>query len=196
MRALRRRLVRFAALGSLVFAYLGVSAPPAAAFVSTGTVTVEGWYYYSYSSYTTTYPYNDWTSSETYMSIYSNTCVDSWTGTTTPGSGTGATCTLWLYGSHSAGYLNGNLYSSSGSGLRFDGGYAMSNGTWGYNLRLAGDSGTLTGTISSSDSFAGPVTVTYRGVATNSYSCSAACSPNYYSYSDGPVTLTLDYVIH
>jgi hypothetical protein len=180
-------------VGGLV---VGSGAQPAAAFASTGTVTIEGVYYSSTYSDTETYPTNDATWTESHYWIQSTTCADSWTGTTTPGSGAGATCSLWLSGHHQASYVNHTVHSSSGNSMLFQGGYYMSNGTWGYNLRLTGNTSTLTGTLSSSDSFAGPVTATSTGVATSSSSCSSACSPDYYSSSQGWVALTLDYVIH
>lgn len=185
---------------------VGADAQPAAAFASTGTVTVEGSYYYSYSSYrtTSTYPtspYNsyDWYDIDAYLDIYSTVCTDTWAGTTTPGSGGGATCALWL-----SGYYWQGQTSKSGAGLRFTGQYTQSGGAWNYPLELTGGGaswavgpGTLTGNLSSYDGYAGPVTVNYSLTPTYSYSCFPFCYPGTsYSYYYGIVTLTIDYVVH
>lgn len=181
MRVIWNRLVRFVALGSIVFAYMGLNAPPAAAFASTGHVTIEGGYEYWADYY--------WG----YLTIWSDICVDSWAGTTTTSAGTGASCWLYLFG------------GSRGSNMQLDGWYSMSGGSHAYALRINTDPpaaygpGTATGTATASYGYyQGPVVVGYTLTMTSD--CTTAdiiygCSPYYY-WSRGAVTLTLEYTVH
>lgn len=190
----------------LVVLVAGVGGSPASALASTGTLTIEGSYFYSYSSTTTTVnPSYTWysESASVYISPYipPYTCVDTWAGTTTAGNGQGVSCALYLSGSWWSGQ-----YDNSGAGLRFTGGYYRSNGTP-QPLELAGNGitwyagpGTLTGTMRSNDGYAGPVTANYNLTPINVYQCgplSYPCSPDYSYFSvQGEITLTLDYVVH
>jgi hypothetical protein len=194
MRPVRNRLVRFVALASLVCACLGVEATPAAAFVSTGTVTVEGGYYY-YAYFDTTGP--PYSPPQATLSIWTDVCSDTWAGTTTTGQGAGIFCWVQLFGWNPTPYtrleMTGNYWASGSSGatyyLRLHGGPAA--------LWNAGP-GTFTGTASAYGAY-------YEGSAIANYTltmlrdCNTIaipqrCNPGFY-WSEGAVTMTLDYVV-
>lgn len=204
MKALAVRTV--AGIILVVGLIVGADVRPAAAFVSVGTVTIDGAYYYSYYSVRTTstyptWPYNsyDWYTVDARLDISSSFCADNWNGTTTSGSGSGISCYLWLSGRYWAGQTG-----NSGASLRFNGEYIQSGGAWRYPLEVTGGGaswgagpGTLTGNLLSYDGYAGPVTVNYTLTPGYIYSCSPFCYPGTtYSYYYGAVTLTIDYVIH
>jgi hypothetical protein len=189
MRPVRNRLVRFVALASLVCACLGVEATPAAAFVSTGTVTVEGRYYYIVFYDTPGPPVEP---TRAYLYILSDVCSDAWAGTTTAARGVGAACWVQLFGSNPPGYAR----------MEVAGTYTTSTGSARYDLRLHGGPaalwhagpGTLTGTASAASSYyEGPATANYT--LTMLYNCDIpGCHPYQY-WAEGAVTLTLDYAV-
>lgn len=193
---------------ALLVAGTTVGTRPATALVSTGSVTVDGWYYYSSSTTGTTwncYPgYTCTYYSSTYgYSFSSGTCADNWIGTTTAGSNAGISCALYLSGSvsyiHDYTPTNLSTYYNP-SPLKLDGSYLSSDGRY-HQLHFGTlpqtlTTATLTGTVTSSDSYTGPATATFNTVPLYSSSCSPYCGGDYWYYESGSVTLTLDYAIH
>lgn len=184
MGAYLKRFTRFVVPVVFVFAWVGVAAPPANAFASTGQVTIEGWYYYSYSDY--------YDSKSIYM--YSWLCTDSWGGTTTTSAGGGASCYLSLGGG-----------SSGSNNFQLDGAYYASGGTHAYGLQFNTDAaymywagpGTATGTARASyGPYEGPAVVDYTLTMTNDCNFDLVYGCDYGYWSQGEVTLTLEYVVH
>jgi hypothetical protein len=187
MGAFVKRLARFAVPLALVFAGFGIGPPTAHAVASTGQVTVEGWYYYS--------AYDDGYYTSKSLSIYSWLCTDSWAGTTTTLAGGGASCYL---------SLGGGSYGSNN--LQLDGGYYASGGTHAYGLQLNTDAaypfwagpGTATGTARANYGYyEGPAVLDYTLTMTNDCNFDLVYGCGEYTYwSQGEVTLTLEYAVH
>lgn len=171
-----------AALPALLVATatLGVDMRPAAAFASTGTIKIEGYYSYSYD------PYYD----AAHLYVSSRVCTDTWGGTTSASAGAGATCNVALAGT--------TYYWGEQAGFRIDVDYRSSAG-WQPRLLLhagyasyAGPA-TGTGTFYSADGlYQGPAAVTYH--LTPTYTCVPSCTNGMYAY--GEATATIEYAIH